>query len=105
MTMPFKRRVDKSRDPTITPEMVSIFERMKRANGKRYDDLHGTLWDLYMAALAPRVRPWQWPVVQSPREAEEEGERPAALELWHALNQASRETRALRNGGLPSTTA
>jgi hypothetical protein len=98
--MPFKRRIDKARDPVITPQMVTIFERMKRCNGKKWWALHGELFDQYQRALSPRTRPWQWPLVQSPREAEQEGERPAALELWRALNDASREARATRNGGL-----
>lgn len=97
--MPFKRRVDKTREPPITPQMVSLFERMKRCNGARWWQLHGELWDAYQRSLSPRTKPWQWPVIQSPREAEQEGERPAALELWHTLNAASREARAVRNGG------
>jgi hypothetical protein len=92
--MPFKRRIDKTRDPVITPPMVSLFEQMKRCSSNaKWWALHGKLWDLYQAALSPRTRPWQWPVIQSPREAEDEGERPEALALWRALNDASREAR------------
>jgi len=94
--MPFKRRVDKTRDPAITPAMLTIFDRMRYASGRRWWDLHGELFDHYMAALSPHPRPWQWPVTQSPREALEGGERPEALALWRALDQASRAARAAR---------
>jgi hypothetical protein len=99
--MPFKRRVNKQTDTPVTPAMVELFEGMKRCadGGERWWELHGELWQLFNAALSPRPRPWQWPVVQSPREAQAQGERPEALELWHALDIASREARAQRNGG------
>jgi hypothetical protein len=78
--------------------MVELFDKMKRCGdgSERWWALHGELWGLFNAALSPRVRPWQWPVVQSPREAAAEGERSEALELWQALDQASREQRAAR---------
>ena len=99
-SVPFKRRVSKQSDTPITPAMIRLFEAMRRCNGNRWDDLHGELFDRYCEACAPRPKVWQWPVVQSPAQAAERGERPAALALWQALNEASREARAARKTGL-----
>jgi len=73
--------------------MVEIFAQMKRASGEKWWRLHGELFGVFNEALAPRPRPWQWPVIQSPREAADEGERPEALALWRALDLAAREAR------------
>jgi hypothetical protein len=92
--VPYKRRADKTKAPQITPRMVELFEAMRRCNGGKWDRLHGELFDLYCEACAPRPKVWQWPVVQSPAQAAERGERREALELWRALDTAAREARA-----------
>src|SRR5262245_22941150 len=110
MTMPFKRRVSKERDPVITPAMIAIFDKMRYAGGQRYDDLHVELWDAYQAELSVRARgtkPWEWPLCIDPRDdtnphpkgsaawlAWQPNER--AREMWKALDQARREARAVR---------
>jgi hypothetical protein len=108
MTMPFKRRVSKERDTPITPQMVAVFDQMRRARGERRRQLHGELFDLYMAALSPHPRPWEWPLCIDPREdvnpyppgtAAHLSWEPnlGAQEMWK-LDQASCEARAARNG-------
>src|SRR5262249_17302059 len=78
----------------VTPEMIRVFDQWRYASGARRDQLHGELWELYMYACLPKPPVHQWPVIQSPREAEEDGERPEALALWLALADARREARA-----------
>jgi len=106
--MPFKRRIDKTREPPITPRAVEIFDRMRRCNGERWWDLHSDLCDEL------HTKPWQWPCIEDPREANPYPEgapahaswRPdrEAQALWQTLDQASREARAARDGGLPLVT-
>jgi hypothetical protein len=108
--MPFKRRVSKQTDTPITPRMISIFDRMRYASGKRYDDLHDEIWALYQAELSARTgrtRPWEWPLCVNPRF--DLNPYPAgtpahlswqpdlrAQEMWQALVDASREAREAR---------
>jgi hypothetical protein len=111
--VPFKRRISKQTDTPITPRMVAIFDKMRYAGGKRYDDLHDELWDLYQAELSARTgrtRPWEWPLCVNPahdRNPYASGT-PAHLswkpderaqDMWQMLVDASHEARAQRNGG------
>jgi hypothetical protein len=107
--MPYKRRHGPTeREPKISARAIEIFDAMRRVNGDRWWDLHAEL------SVELKTKPWAYPCVQSPNEpnpyppgtAAHLSWRPdaEAVALWQALAQASREARAVRNGGgLPAT--
>jgi len=104
--MPFKRRIDKTRESPITPRAIEIFDAMRRCNGDRWWQLHSELCDEL------HTPPYAWPCVEHPGEANPypadcaahlswQPDREAQA-LWRALDAASREARlaARGNGGV-----
>src|SRR5262249_44979572 len=94
--MPYKRRADKHTDTPITPQMIAVFDKLRRARSEQqYDDLHGELWGAYQAELRARTgrtRPWEWPICVDPRY----DENPYPHGTWpHANWQPNERARAM----------
>jgi hypothetical protein len=98
--MPGTKRLPITRTPIpqITPKAITLFERWKRAGGKREADLEWALLEELHG------RPWQWPFVADPRfnanpypvgSNAHRGWQPdlEAQERWRQLEAALRERR------------
>jgi hypothetical protein len=87
----------------ITPAAIEAFERLRAARNKEeWWEAHSALHDEL------RGRPWEWPIVENPREPcpyppgsyaarhwqEQHRANPAPIELWRELQRAAKTARA-----------
>src|SRR5262245_10043902 len=101
--MPTKRTpIGRTPIPQIMPRAIELFDAMRRCrctcpphrNPLTRCSACDRWWQLQNQLCDElRTRPWEYPCIEDPREADGPDDRPEAQERWRLLAEASREAK------------